>query len=481
MLFVAVGSLAIQREEAVSTPLSPMNPDGDLNVIVVLVDDMDDFSCADTGKFLPESRKWLRGRGRCYERATVTSPACCPSRAALQTGQFPHNNHVERQIDARRLKVQNTIQATLGRAGFDTYGIGKFFNGVKVREYVSGKLPTGFDDFDFWQSSKYYRHKLFDDAGRKYLPRDGKHTTTRTGDLLQEYVEKQADSGDPFYAYAAFHAPHTQSGFPAGRKEWPIATRANRRRPVPKFDFNPEEFARDKLSPFRKLDRGKRYYEGFWKARVRALYDVDHEVAQTFELLRKRDLLDNTAVIFTSDNGFHLGENNWESKADPYPKSIHVPMLAYLPRAFGKKVVDRRMVSLTDIAPTLYDLLGVTTGHTLDGRSLLGRYGRKWQFHEFENEQNRFVLQESGKSPFRVPSWAMVTKGKRAYVEFYGRGGSVLAREFYEDAKMKRNLLHSRRARNRPRDATLKRFKNRLHKYQHCAGTARAGLEKACP
>ena len=458
-----------------------MQPISDMNTIVVLVDDMNDFSCAATKRFLPESSRWLKDRGRCFEHATVTSPACCPSRAALQTGQFPHNNRVERQIDARKLDVRNTIQATLGRAGFDTYGIGKFFNGVKVQEYESGNLPTGFDDSDFWQSPKYYKYKLYDAAGRAHFPTDGKHITTRTGDFLQGYIEDRAESDEPFYAYAAFYAPHTQSGFPAGRKEWPVATPANRHRPVPRFRFNPEEFALDKLSPFRKLERGKRYYEGFWKARVRALYDIDHEVAQTFELLQERDLLDNTAVIFASDNGFHLGENNWESKADPYPKSINVPMLAYLPRAFGENVVDRRRVSLTDIAPTLYDLLGITPGHTLDGHSLLDSFKRTWQFHEFENEQNRFVLQESGKAPFRVPSWAMVTKGKRSYVEFYAHDGSLLAREFYEDAQMKRNLLYSGEARSGPSDKTLNRFRDRLREYRRCAGTAPAGAEIACP
>ena len=64
------------------------------------------------------------------------------------------------------------------------------------------------------------------------------------------------------------------------------------------------------------------------------MYDVDDEMGKTFDLLRARGILDDTAIFFTSDHGYHLGENGWETKGDPYPTAMDVPLLAFLPGTF---------------------------------------------------------------------------------------------------------------------------------------------------
>lgn len=453
----------------------------DLNLIVVVVDDMDDFSCAETRQFLPRSSTWLLDRGRCYENATTTSPVCCPARATIMSGQVPHNNKVTRQIDAIKLDHRRTMQARLSRAGLTTYGVGKYLNGVDPASVRKGTVKTGFDRTDIWHTDLYRDYVLFDDEGKPY--RSDMHTTVRAGTYLTDFVTEMVDEDKPFYAYVGFAAPHTQNRQGQGFL-FPEPTAANAQRPVPKFHYRPERNTSDKLLPFGNLDagHGRDYFTRFHAARVRSLYDVDDQVAATFELLEQKGALDDTAVIFVSDNGYHLGSNGWEGKAVPYPDSIEVPMLAYYPPAFGSGVVDRRQVGLVDIAPTVYDLFDVHMGYRLDGHSLLGPASRHETFFEFTNERNKFVLQESGNAPFAVPTWSEYVDARgRAYIEYYGHDGKIIAREYYRDRGRRMNLLAPQFSSRRPSDSRLAAARARLRLLKSCAGTVDAGAANPCP
>ena len=455
----------------------------DLNLIVVVVDDMDDFSCSETKQYLPRSSKWLLDRGRCFENATVTTPVCCPARAEIQSGQVPHNNRVERQIDASQLNPEHTVQARLGRLGLTTYAVGKYLNGVAPSAVADGSFETHFDRTDVWNTDLYKDYVLFDDDAQPYEPDPPVHTTHRAGRYLTDFVSEMVDEEKPFFAYVGFAAPHTQNRHGQGFL-FPRPTAANAHRPVPKFRFRPERDTSDKLLPFTSLDagHGRRYFTRFHAARVRALYDVDDQVAATFEILERTGTLDETAVFFVSDNGYQLGSNGWEGKAVPYPDSIEVPMLAYYPSELGSGVVDRRPVGLVDIAPTVFDLFDVRPGYRLDGHSLLERTARRETFHEFTNERNKFVLQESGNAPFVVPTWAEYVDARgNAYIEYYGRDGSLLAQEYYRDPGMRRNLLAPQHSAHRPSPFDVAAAQARLRQLKSCAGTAERGAGNPCP
>jgi N-acetylglucosamine-6-sulfatase len=477
---VAVGLLLGTIGAAPTLTASVENPPSQaaptVNSITILVDDMNDFRCRDAHLYLPKSSRWLRDRGRCFENASGTTPVCCPARAETFTGQLPHNNGVERQVDARRFRPQDSIQRHLGDAGVSTYATGKIFNGVKANDYYTGKFDSGFERFDAWNNYDYYNYQLIDENGEGYLPEERIHTTVRSGRNLRSFVSEMAESSTPFFAYAGFFAPHTNHGRP------PEVTVPNRKRSVPRFRFRPERNSRDKLKPFWNLDKTKGQLERLHKARVRSLYDVDDEVAATFKLLQSTGLLDKTAVIFVSDNGYSMGQNGWEAKAAPYRGSRNVPMFAYLPKAFGSGVVDTRPVGLVDIAATLYDLYDVTPGHTLDGHSLAGRHRRKVEYHEFRNEKNRFVLQESGFAPFRVPTWRMVsTPSGRSYIAFYNSRGRRIHEEFYKDVAQRRNLLYPGYKGKRPSKKVIKRFRSRLVQLRRCRGTTEQRSSNPCP
>lgn len=458
-------------------------PEVPLNVVVLVVDDGADVSCAQMQRFYPKMSRLLRDRGTCFENATVTSPACCPSRAVLQTGQFGHNNTVQRQIDAPKLRTQDTIQDQLTEAGYDTYGTGKYFNGISPWLFESGEKSSGFLSSDFWASSKYYDYVLWDDEAQEpRKPAERIHATTRTGMFLRDFITERADQDRPFYAYAAFKAPHTDNSAPNKALRFPKPTPANADRPVPPFRWNPEANLRDKLPIFQQQRLASRgYYARLYAARTRAQYDVDDEIGRTIDLLRQRGELDSTAIFFTSDNGYHLGENGWETKGDPYQASMDVPMLAYLPGTFPAGTVDTRPVGLIDIAPSVYDILGLRAQHRLDGHSLLSGKRRKGSFFELQNEKSRVLYREAGFAPGLVPTWAMYREGKRSYLEYYDKRNRLIRAEYYVDLQNKANLLWRGSTAERPSPRVLKHFRTKLRKGRTCAGTASQGSSNPCP
>ncbi|MEO9325793.1 sulfatase-like hydrolase/transferase [Nocardioides sp. C4-1] len=462
-------------------PPEPAVPGVVTNAVLFLVDDMSDFSCAETRAYLPRSSEWLLDQGTCFENATSSTPVCCPARAQIQTGQFSHNNRVVSQVAARNLEVRDTLQHDLGQIGIDTYGIGKNLNGITADQYFGPEaIDNGFADFDFWNS---YRgpagtFKLYDDQGRRYTPTTGLSTTETNGAFLDTFLDAQLPTGRPFFVYDAFVAPHKQDvGFDAASLPPPSVAHADD--PVPPFRWAPEGFDRDKLPIFQGQRFSRAYYERLWTAKVRALYDVDDQMADTFERLDEAGVLDQTAIIFTSDNGYtDRGQVNWEGKSIPYPAATDVPMLGWFP---GREpAVDDRPVALIDVPATFYDVLDVVPGHQLDGHSLLSDHRREFTYGEFYNENSGLSRRESGPLASNLRSWRSVRQGDRAYVEWYGNGGDIVFTEFYDDPGMTKNLLAPVHRAQAPDPALVESFRQTLQRLGTCQGTAQQGSPQPC-
>jgi arylsulfatase A-like enzyme len=448
-----------------------------LNVITVIVDDMDDFSCQDTALYLPKSSKYLKDQGTCYENARVASPVCCPSRAAYMTGEFPHNDQVRTLYDGDKIAIKDTLQYAFRGAGLTTYGVGKWLGGVSMEELADPAYDSGFSQENLWLPLRYTEYPIINDKGEVVTPEHQPHTTTYTGNHLNTFVTDMLEQGKQFYAYGAFIAPHTQHNTPTEKGLFPEPTAANRDKPVPPFVYDPEPNTKDKLPIFQLPSRGQNYYERLQTARVRSEYDVDDQVAKLFEILEEHDAADNTAVVFTSDNGYELGRNNWQFKGTPYAASLDVPLLVYLPGTFAASAVDNRPVNLIDIAPTFYKLLGVKPNHQLDGHSLLSDYRRKSEYYELDSAYRG----DAGENVGAVPSWSEYVEKDKSYIQYYDKNGTVIAEEFYADPGDKRNLLYPAFADEAPDSRVLERFRNALAAARSCVGTIETNAANPCP
>jgi N-acetylglucosamine-6-sulfatase len=467
------------RSSDTTRPLGAVRVD---NAILFLVDDMPDFSCEETDLYLPQSSRWLRDQGTCYESATTSTPVCCPARAQIQTGQLSHNNRVVSQTAARNLDPRNTIQHDLALLGIDSYGIGKNLNGIDAGEYYGPDArDSGFAHFNFWNS---YRgspgaFKLYDDRGRRYVPTSGLDTTETNGAYLKAYLDDKLASGAPFFVYDAFFAPHKQ-GVGGTAADLPHVSAEHADDPVPPFRYAPEVDSSDKLPIFHGQRFSRAYYQRLFTARVRALHAVDDQMATVFERLEATGTLDRTAVIFASDNGYtDRGQDNWEGKSIPYPAATNIPMLARFP---GRPAaVEKKPVALIDIAPTLYDVFGIVPGHVVDGHSLLSDHRRELVYAEFYNENSGLSRRESGPLVSNLRSWRVIKKGRQAYVEWYGSGGDTVFTEYYQDPGMIKNLLSPEHRRDRPSPETVRVFRELLDRVGTCQGTEEQGSPSPCP
>ena len=451
------------------------------NAVLFLVDDMGDVPCRDTATYLPRSARWLRDQGVCYESASTASPACCPARAQLQSGRLPHNNGVMTQLSARRLDPTRTVQHVLSTAGIRTYGIGKNLNGISPRRYYGPQpLDTGYDEFDFWSS--YIQEpdevELYADDGTTYTPQDGQSSSQIAGDLAARFVEDRLADRAPFYMSMNFFEPHTQIG--AGIASYlPYSTPEQADADIAPFRCRPERDARDKLLIFRTPigPADCREFQRLHDARLRALLDVDVQIARVLSALEEGGLLDRTLVLFTSDNGYtDEAQSNWKGKSVPYPAATDVPLLVRYPS--GRPATSAKQVGLIDLAPTLLTELGVEAPYAMDGHALQSDRRRRAQYYELARDRSTRAESESGRQSLQVPTWRMVQVGRTSYVEWFSDDGRLFRRELYRDPAMTRNLLAYPRL--RPRPHLLDNLHFLLTRLAACSGTVGTGSERRC-
>lgn len=463
-------SVGSESSVAETFALNVMAPKKAKNAILVLADDMGDIPCNEVQRYLPKSSRWLKGAGVCYENATTPAPVCCPARAAVQSGRLPHNNGVVGQESARRLDYRKTVQHTLSRKGVQTFGIAKHLNGINAAEFY-GKNPrqSGYKNAKFIQgyAQEPGTFNLYNKNGSTYKPNPRLNSAQVTGQLALNYMHKRANDGKPFYISANFIAPHEQSGNVSTQR--PTASKANARDKVPAYNRHYEADASDKLPMLQHepTARDLKNMSRMHVARLRALRDIDDQMARFFTKLKRQHLLDDTIMIFTSDNGYHL--DRWRGKSLPYPASTDIPMLVHYPD--GEQGVENKPVSLIDIAPTIMSELGKRPNYKVDGRPLRGNNERKGQYFELQRDASRKAIAEGGRQSALVPSWRQYREGNNSMVIYYHQDGSVMRHEFYRDAKMEDNLLVNRGA-NRPAAPELRYFIDKIAQGKRCQGTS---------
>jgi len=204
------------------------------------------------------------------------------------------------------------------------------------------------------------------------------------------------------------------------------------------------------------------------ESHLRAIMTADDEFGATMQLLADKGVLDNTIVIFSSDNGYFWGEHSRIEKFMAYDPSVRVPLWIRWPGHFGAGINSTRQVSQLDLLPTLMEAAGATRpagAPVLDGESLLSPSGRSTMFAEY------FLDTANG----NTATWKMVRTPTVKYIQTYAPSGTVNFKEYYDlatDPAENINLLKDGNAANDPSASELSALMATLNTLATCAGSA---------
>jgi N-acetylglucosamine-6-sulfatase len=398
------------------------------NVVIVLTDDLD----AGSASSMPGLRSLMVDEGTTFESAFVTDPLCCPSRATFLRGQYPHNTGIRSNSPPlgghEKFRGEgldrSTVATWLHDAGYNTAYFGKYMNGYEDTRYV----PPGWDRWFGWLGNYYSpggEYRLNENGRIETYNRDQIHDTDLLKEKAVHFVRAQEESDRPFFAYVATNAPHT----PAYAAERHEGTFDGRALPRPhSFDEGivfdkPDVVRRPDLTPGEAQELGDLY-----RKRLESLRSVDDMIEALIRALKETDQLDNTYVMFASDNGYFLGQHRLTKKSLPYEESIRIPLVVRGPGVPARKL--DHLVTNNDFAPTVARLAGVEPPGFVDGKSFapLLREGRP-----SPNEwRTGFMIEHAS------PSYEALRTNDRIYIEW--ENGDRELYDLREDPEQLRNF-----------------------------------------
>jgi arylsulfatase A-like enzyme len=327
---------------------------------------------------LPRTAAHIGANGTTFENAYASFPLCCPSRATLLTGQFAHNHNVLGNTPPDggypKLNDSQTIPVWLQGAGYRTIHIGKMPNGFgQDPTYVppGWREPQGeFYGFLPDPPSAYYGFKLNENGTpTQYTATD--YQTDVYADIAVERIDEHLTNSptQPLYMEVQFFAPHDPAE-PAPRHLGYFSSAL-----LPKDSSYNEKSVKDKppwLRAVRRLGGGlQSKILTRYRNRLETLLAVDEAVNRIVNELASQGILNETYLIFTSDNGYMQGQHRLhQGKFVAYDPSAKVPLLIRGP-GIPTGVVSRELVSNVDIVPTILEAAGAVPGLEQDGRSIL--------------------------------------------------------------------------------------------------------------
>lgn len=350
------------------------------NIIFILVDDLRWDELGITGHpFMRTPNIDRLGReGALFRNAFVTTPLCSPSRAGFLTGQYPRTHGISDNIDRSAASHKlTTFPLLLRQSGYATAFIGKWHMGN------DDSPRPGFDRWVSFKGQGSYIDPAINDDG-KDVNRRGYITDILNGYAV-DYIKRRHDK--PFLVYLAHKAihpevmqhgdgsinmDHAERFIPAKRHEKLYAGRKIPRRPSamrPPTGKPALERSIDNLPP---LGPNTATRDEVVLGRLRSLMAVEEGVGAILRALRETRQLNNTVIVFSSDNGYFYGEHGLSiERRLAYEESIRMPLLVRYPKVIKPGTVRDEFALNIDIAPTLLELAGVSTSHVLEGRSLV--------------------------------------------------------------------------------------------------------------
>ena len=335
------------------------------NFLFIMLDDMPKWMLA----HMPITAAGIGSAGLTFENFYGAQPLCSPNRASFLTGRYPHNHTIiGNDLSAGQFREkgldQDTFATSLRTVGYRNGFVGKYFNGYSART-ENKYIPPG---WNYWVG-------LASD-GNLTIRANVNGTWSDTGVSVREEAKWLADhvvnfirgTAEPWFCFYGPRAPHSPYT-PSSASEH-YADDIPLRRPI---NFNEPDGMSDKptgvgLRRTALTDTELADLETMQEGMLEELQDVDAQVGRLLNTLEAMGQLANTYVVFTSDNGFMLGENRQRWKNWAYEASAELPLLLRGPGVGTGTTND--LASIVDVRATLENLAGASGNVAKDGRSL---------------------------------------------------------------------------------------------------------------
>lgn len=362
------------------------------NFLVIITDDQR----YDTMEYMPNTQQMIFDQGVTFSRGYVTTPYCCPSRSSILTGMYAHNHLVYVNEDKLEFK---TVVEDIHRNGYYTGLVGKYLN--------SWKGETRYE-YDFWVAfwggtmKNYYDPDL--DVNGTWSKHEG-YSTYIFRDYAMQFLEEASQQSKPFFLIFAPNAPHAP--FTPAREDTALLQDLPPHRP-PSFneaDTSDKPISISGSPPLTEDEIAA--IDNTRKRQILTLISLDRAIGDIINKLEETGEMDNTVLVFISDNGLHWGEHRFDVKSTAYEETVRVPFAIRYPPLIPTPYVEDRLVANIDIAPTIYELSETAMPKTVDGLSLVSLFsgGTEWRDH---------ILLEAW--PDRG-AWTAIHTGEYVYVE----------------------------------------------------------------
>ena len=417
-------------------------------------------------------------RGMRFDRAFVENSLSTPSRACLMTGLYSNQNG-QRQLGEGIDTTRTFFTDQLQQAGYQTAVVGKWHMGCD---------PKGFDYYHIYNDQGQYYNPQYrgTDTDGKYIVEEG-YSTDLTTDHALSFIEHR-DTNKPFCLLLHHKAPHRNwlantkyfgmydnVTFPmpetfyddyetrgsavrtqkmsvtkdmrweqdfkvpemldtANADSWDsylsLMNEVNRMNPEQRIAWGKYYFPRNRRLlearlTGKELDEWK--YQNYIRDYMSVIKSVDESVGRVLDYLDSHGLTDNTIIVYTSDQGFYMGEHGWFDKRFMYEESLRTPLLIAYPGHIQPGTVCNKLVQNIDYAPTFLDLAGISKPKELPGRSLTpifkaGDKVKGWRssiyYHYYDYPTYHMVRKHDG-----------VRTDRYKLIHFYGEGGLDAVKE----------------------------------------------------
>ncbi len=344
----------------------------------------------------------LAAEGICFDNAFCTNAICTPSRACIITGQYDHINGVF-DLGGRIEPEKQVLPIAMREAGYQTAIIGKWHL----------KVPPNFDYYKVLPGQGKYFDTEFRVQGDKPWPKNvvkypGSHSSDAITDSTLDWFKNHRDPDKPFFVCHQFKAPHdyfesaprydsylADIEVPEPESLWQmpdtwgsIATRGyqdelvphigtsiGRRNPRRSYAVDlprkfPKEFKWDHADPNLSDDQIKRLaYQAYLKKYLRCVKGVDDNLKRLFDYLKSENLYDNTVIIYTGDQGFWLGERDYQDKRWAYDHSQRMPFIVRYPKTIPAGIRSDAIVENVDFPALMLDFADAEIPSSVQGRS----------------------------------------------------------------------------------------------------------------